>query len=306
MRIFHIHNQFAALRDTLLNLPECRGFTATVLQDNRNVVTKVEGPDGIFVIKDFRGMYFLNRFAYSIFRKSKAIRSFEHSERLNAMGIQTPGPVAWIDDYAAGLLTRSIFISSYLPYQTLQQYMQDTENEGPDFKITLLKDLAAFALNLHQKGVYHEDFSIGNIFVIPKRDGYDFGLTDLNRMRFLKTISYNEAMNNFRKKQFRPGDLNTFISSYARLTSHSPNDSLTVFHRLKERSSRLRRARRKLRHYTLGMIESMRPQAGKPESPVWNSRNKIPNSMMGKRHELQSPNQSTSQKAVSQPHPKHS
>lgn len=305
MKLAHVHNQFTALREKILTLPECMDCDITVMQNNRNVVTKVETSDGIFVIKDFRGMYFLNRLAYSFFRKSKAIRSFEHSEKLNAMGIRTPSPVAWIDDYAAGLLGRSIFISSYLPYQTLEQFMRERENEAPEYKELLLKELAAFSLDLHQKGICHEDFSIGNIFVIPKAGGYDFGLTDLNRMRFRKSISFRKAMSNFRKIQFTSEDLTTFITSYAQMKSHSPDEALRIFYRLKDRSSRLRRARKKVRHYTLGLIESRtQPRTSTPKG--WNSRKKIPNFTMGNRHELQSPNQSPSQNTVSQPHARHS
>lgn len=305
MRLAHIHKDFATLREKILSLPECMDCDITIMQNNRNVVTKVETSDGTFVIKDFRGMYFLNRVAYSIFRKSKAIRSFEHSEKLNAMGIRTPGPVAWIDEYSAGLLGRSIFISSYLPYQTLQQFMRERETETPDYKKLLLKELAAFSLDLHLKGICHEDFSIGNIFIIPKADGYDFGLTDLNRMRFRKSVSFHEAMSNFRKIQFTSEDLNTFITSYAQMRSYSPDEALSIFYRLKDRSSRLRRGRKKVRQYTLGLIESRtQPKTSPPKGR--NSGKKTPNFTMENRHELQSPNQSHSQNAVSQPHAKHS
>ena len=276
------------------------------MQNNRNVVTKVETTDGTFVVKDFRGMYLLNRLAYSIFRKSKAIRSFEHSERLNEMGFLTPDPVAWIDDYALGFLRRSIFISAYFPYKTLQQFIVENEGRSGDFKQLLLEQLAAFAFRLHQKGVYHQDFSVGNIFVIPMDSGYDFALTDLNRMRFLRSLSYEGAIGNFRKIQLDRTDLEVFITHYARLSSQSPEASLTLFYRLKDRSSRLRRARKKVRFYTLGFIESLQEAKRKTVPPPELSRNNNPIFRIANDHELQSPNQSASQNAVPQPHEKHS
>ena len=302
---FYIHDKFAAQRQAILNLAQDgAAHGVMVMQDNRNVVTKVELPEGTFVVKDFRGMYFLNRLAYSIFRKSKAVRSFEHSERLNAMGILTPDPVAWIDDYSMGVLRKSIFISTYFPYKTLQRFIADNQSGEPDFKEELLKHLAAFAFRIHQKGVFHEDFSVGNIFVIPKDAGYDFALTDLNRMRFMRSISFTDALSNFRKIQLEPADLKTFITSYARLSARSPEESLSIFHRLKDRSSKLRRARKKVRRYTLGIFESL--QSPKKAVDIsWRATNKKTNFQVGKDHELQSPNKSASQKTVSQPHPEH-
>ena len=68
-----------------------------VIHADRNVVTYRSLEHGEFVVKYFRGMYLFNRLAYSLFRKSKAERSFLHSEILNSKGIETPPPVAWMD-----------------------------------------------------------------------------------------------------------------------------------------------------------------------------------------------------------------
>lgn len=255
MTVFQIRKEFTHLRDVVFDLPHCTDCVITVMQDNRNVVTRIETPQGEFVLKDFRGMYFTNRLAYSFFRKSKAIRSFENSARLNSMGIQTPQPVAWIDEYSFGFLKRSIFVSTFFQYKTLQQFMFERQDQGDVYKKELLNALASFALKLHRRGILHDDFSIGNIFVIPVEGGYDFALTDLNRMRFNKSISYNNAMSNFRKIQLEPEDLETFIAGYARLSAKSPRESLAVFKRMKDRSSKLRRTRRKLRRYTLGLLQ---------------------------------------------------
>lgn len=302
---FYVSDKFTSLQNVILRLTAATTGDLTVMQDNRNIVSKAELTEGTFVIKDFRGMYFVNRLAYSFFRKSKAVRSFEHSERLNKMGILTPEPVAWIDEYTSGFLQRSVFISTFFPHQTLGQFLANIRESEWHIKRSVLQHLAIFAIDLHRKGVYHDDFSVGNIFVIPTPRGYDFALTDLNRMRFFKSISFEKAMGNFRKIQFNSDDLRVFITEYARLSSRDPEAALAGLLKLKYRSSKLRQARRKLRSYTIGLIESLRAPNGSPATPVAYSRIDTPDNQIQQKHELQNPHQQVAKNAVPQPHEEH-
>ena len=49
----------------------------------------------------------------------------------------------------------------------------------------ILEAFVSFSYDLHQKGVYHIDYSPGNVLVKKETEGYLFSLVDVNRMKFL-------------------------------------------------------------------------------------------------------------------------
>src|ERR1051325_442134 len=111
-------------------------------------------------------MYFVNRLVYSFIRPSKAKRSYLHSIELNNRGIQTPPPVAYYDIYSVGLLVDSFFVSAYQSLKTLEQVLKEV-NYDPTAAKPVLKSLAGHAYKLHTHNIYHDDFSVGNILVMP-------------------------------------------------------------------------------------------------------------------------------------------
>ena len=84
-----------------------------VIQNFRNDIRVCEVNGYKLVIKSFKGMYFPNRLAYSLFRKSKAQRSYEFSFRVRAMKIITPHPVGYVDCYQFGLIATRYYVSEY-------------------------------------------------------------------------------------------------------------------------------------------------------------------------------------------------
>lgn len=252
MKSYNVTDEFSALKEFTLSLPDTFDRIGLVIENKRNVVKKVITDQGTFVIKSFKGMYFFNRLAYSFFRKSKAVRSYLYARILNDKGIITPPPVAWINCYHFGLLTQSYFVSVYYPYKTLNQVLDD-KGVNQSVKSSLFYHLAAFAIKLHNLGVYHHDFSLGNILVIETPDGYEFALVDLNRIRFHK-VSYRKGLQNFAKLRMSPEDINLLITEYARQSSQLPAPSLDIFWTYSHRSSFLRKLRRRIRHYTVERI----------------------------------------------------
>jgi serine/threonine protein kinase len=53
--------------------------------------------------------------------------------------------------------------------------------EGREY---ILKAFALFTAKLHESGIYHRDYSPGNILFDEKNDEVKFCLVDINRMRF--------------------------------------------------------------------------------------------------------------------------
>lgn len=132
-------------------------------------------------VKRFRIPHLANRVIYTFFRKPKAERSFVHALKLRQAGVGTPDPVAFILEYKGGLLHYSYFVSLQITGYDTMYGIGKTPFEANE------KTLAAFArftAEIHEKGIYHKDYSPGNILRKDIEGGTDFRLVDINRMVF--------------------------------------------------------------------------------------------------------------------------
>lgn len=256
MTVCEINEEFSELKEFIKSIPNRFYQTGEIILDSRNVVKKVSTGHGTFVIKNFKGMYFFNRLAYTLFRKSKAERSYLYSLTLLSKGIQVPAPVAWIDCYRWGMLRRSYYISQFQPYPTLAQLVNSPSGMDLETKNMLYRSLAGFAKNLHSHEIYHDDFSSGNILVIESSKSFSFALVDLNRILF-KKVSYADGLQNFSKLGLPKAELNVVIQEYASLSRQPVDQSVNNFWKIRERIDFIRKVRKNLRKYTLTPIEKL-------------------------------------------------
>lgn len=165
------------------------------------------------VVKAFRVPNIINQFAYAYIRKSKAYKSFHNASMLQKLDVNTPEPIGYIEFYKSGLLQESFFISKHYPYELT---MANVRDDDLDDKRTILKAFAAFTYDLHQKGVWHVDYSGGNILINRNGADYAFSLVDINRMEF-RTISGYAGLENFNKMWFDEESLTIIAKEYAEL-----------------------------------------------------------------------------------------
>ena len=170
------------------------------------------------VVKAFRIPNIINQFAYAYIRKSKAYKSFHNASRLQILQVPTPEPMGYIEFYKRGLLQESFFISRHYPYELT---MANVRDDALSDKEAILKAFAHFTYEVHQKGVWHVDYSGGNILINRKKDGYEFSLVDINRMEF-RSISGYEGLQNFDKMWFDNASLNIIAKEYANLANLDP------------------------------------------------------------------------------------
>ena len=256
MNSYKVNEEYSELEQFVVGMPKSFDHIGEVVHDHRNVVKKVTTPQGTYIIKNFKGMYFFNRLAYSIFRKSKAERSYRNALLLLEKGILTPPPIAWMDCYRWGLLTQSYFISVFYPHKPLSEVLKHADHNDIDAKKTLYNSVASFTVKLHRLGIYHDDFSLGNILVIKNPDGFSFALVDLNRIMFRK-VSYRSGLQNLTKLGFSKDDLNMLISEYAVLSGQSIERSIHTFWATKKRAEFVRSIRKNIRKYTLTPLEKL-------------------------------------------------
>ncbi|WP_298904254.1 Kdo domain containing protein [uncultured Psychroserpens sp.] len=193
--------------------------SAKTLQSDRNLVTKHTLGDGReVVIKAFKIPNLINKIAYRYFRKSKAKRSFEYASKLKALGVGTPEPIEYIENFNWLGLRTSYYISSFVAYDLTYRELT-TDFEIPDHE-DILRAFTRFTFYLHQKDINFLDHSPGNT-LINRRDGsYDFYLVDLNRMEF-QPMSFETRIKNFAKLTIHKSMIETMSDEYAKCSGES-------------------------------------------------------------------------------------
>ena len=180
-----INEKYMHLREWLERLPEQFEQLGEVIYDKRNQLRVIEAPDGTLVnAKRYCKPHAVNRVVYSLgIRQPKGLRAFRYPALLLERGIDTPEPIAYIEQRQCGLLGLSYFISVQSPLKhTFYEFGDAKEGTYED----MAEALGRFAAMMHDREVLHRDFSPGNILWDKDGEGYHFAVVDINRMRFGK------------------------------------------------------------------------------------------------------------------------
>ncbi|MHC5362011.1 lipopolysaccharide kinase InaA family protein [Myroides sp. LJL110] len=180
-RRIKIHKDYVHLREFIIETIQNFDKNGIVVQDNRNRVKIFSEPKSSdkYVVKSFEKVTLANKFIYRFFRKSKAQRSYENALELLNLSINSPFPVAYIEEYDTFSLQRSYFISAYQEHQEVNTCLQQDNNAE------FLKAMGEFIFKLHQNRVFHYDLHVSNMLVTKGLDNkYVFHLIDINRLKF--------------------------------------------------------------------------------------------------------------------------
>jgi hypothetical protein len=208
-----INPAYPSFKNVLLNIKALFDSEGETIHKARNELKVIEIEGLQCVVKAFRVPNLINRFAYAYIRRSKAYKSFHNALKLVQLGVNTPEPIGYIEFYKNGLLQESYFISKHYAYDFTMAHVRD---DNPSDKKAVLEAFAAFTHAIHQKGVWHVDYSGGNILINRTEAGYTFSLVDINRMEF-KSITAYEGLENFNKLWLNETDLTLLAQAYAQL-----------------------------------------------------------------------------------------
>ncbi len=178
-----INPKYEAWREAIERIPQQFDSIGEVLRDSRNVLKVTTAPDGTRLnVKRFHKPRFPNNYVYSLgIRQPKGIRAFFHAFALLGQDIDTPDPVAYIEEREDGQLGLTYFISLQCPY-THRLYELGNAPEGT--YEALVEALARFTAQMHNRGMLHLDYSPGNVLWEKSGGTYHFSLVDTNRMYF--------------------------------------------------------------------------------------------------------------------------
>lgn len=194
---FEINPRFEPLRSFIEELPDHFDQGELIFQ-GRNTIRAFEVAGEKITVKRFRKPSGLNALCYGHLRKSKARRAYEHALELCRLGIPTPEPIGWREDYSGGLIRETYLITRFSDFEPLSEL---TNNFPADDTPRALDAFAAFTVMLHEKGVEHGDFNNGNTqWKVDAEGHYRFELIDINRMNFRgRQLTRSESLHNLRR-----------------------------------------------------------------------------------------------------------
>ncbi|MBQ2779743.1 MAG: hypothetical protein IJF46_08230 [Bacteroidaceae bacterium] len=211
----HIHPDYEFMRPEIKKIASGDYVPDRIFCNNRNVVSKITLAGRAFVVKKYKRPTIANCIIYTFFRKSKARRAYEYALRLLRLGIDTPFPVAYIEDKRCGFFHTGYLITEYMDYPTLAE--MKAESMPVDELYKLGNDLISFTIMLQEKRALPLDYNPSNIFYrYDEQTGhFSFALTDINRMRFGRIPWSRDAMRSFEQFGITTDKLYHFLLGYA-------------------------------------------------------------------------------------------
>ena len=158
MRKIILNPQYKSLYTFIETLPQNFNAGGEIVQDRRNTIKKFKVNGLEINVKRYRVPIFINRIAYTFFRKSKACRAYNNAFEVIKRGFETPESIAYIEEFKGGLLHYSYYISLQCPYRReIREYYQGPL-QGNEALMTafaqLLYTKKEFAMKTIRRGMY--------------------------------------------------------------------------------------------------------------------------------------------------------
>ena len=218
MNNFKINSNFNSIKELILeHILQFNSSGKYFVQGQRNAIKLFE-IDGITLnIKSFKKPNLVNKIAYRYFRKSKARRSFEYASKLMDLGIGTPKPIAYFENFDFIGLNDSYYVCEHL--ENVFEFRALVQNEDFNKRESIIRQFVKFSYQMHQKGVEFLDHSPGNTLIKDNNDGtYSFYLVDLNRMKFHESIDFQTRMKNLSHLTPQKDMIVIMANEYAKLS----------------------------------------------------------------------------------------
>ncbi len=229
-----IHTQtdkdYQNFNDLLKNIQNLFQQSDDVITAKRNIIKRVEYNGKKIVIKSFKIPNPVNKFAYRFIRHSKAKRSFLNAQKLITLDVNTPKPIAYAEFFEP-LLEKSFYICEYFDFDfEMRDVLKDKSFKNRN---EIFDRFIEFSYKLHQKGVYHIDYSPGNVLIKKTEKRYIFSIVDVNRMKFIK---FNDKLRfkNLSRFSASKEDTKYFAKKYAAISKIDESfaiDQLFFYHK---------------------------------------------------------------------------
>lgn len=218
-----LHTDYAHLAAFIDNLPAVFDTEGELIYSMRNIVKRFVAPDGMpLIVKRYKLPNFIQRFAYTFYRPSKARRAYEYAIRLLNMGIDTPAPIAYIEQKRHFMFSYGFFVSKENNSPSCKALLNDEFND----KQLLATDFMKFVAHLHSLGVMHGDTNLSNFLYEKRGDNYHFAVIDTNRSSFLQPpVSDEKCIGNLMRITHDIPLLRKLVGIYAEIRGWNPDET---------------------------------------------------------------------------------
>ncbi|MBR1548331.1 MAG: hypothetical protein IJ637_06355 [Prevotella sp.] len=184
-----------------------------VVYDKRNRVVSFDNMGQTLMVKCFKRVNAIQSIAYTCWRQSKAERAYLYAGEFRRRGIDTPQPIAYLEQYSCGLFTTGYFVSQAVEGTETHLLLREVKDYDPRLADAVAKQV----VDMHSKGILHGDLNLSN-FLCTERDGhYHFAMIDTNRSRFCDGWpTYEECLQNLVRTTHRRDLYEYLVGSYAR------------------------------------------------------------------------------------------
>ena len=186
-----VNPEYIRLKSFVEGLPESFDHSGELIYDKRNKVRLFEVNGEKVVVKRYKVPLFYQRIDYSYFRPSKAKRAYLFALTLQTLDIQTPTPIAYIEDTREGIFRQGYFVSAYTANPSLKDHREELISNP-----VLFDAYVGFLVEMHDKGFMHGDQNLSNILFWKEGDAYRFEVIDINRSHFITDPSREDCLKN--------------------------------------------------------------------------------------------------------------
>jgi len=244
--VIHIHPDYEFLRGNIEAIPHKFLQEGKLIRDKRNHLREVQYQGIDLCVKSFKKPQPFNQIMYSFFRMGKAQRSYKYALRLKEYKINTPSPIAYIEQYSRwGLLTHSYYICEYEAHFMRIGDINKMAFSQPKKEAIIGQFIAEVEDKLHHNGIVNKDFNGSNVLVSEKNGQYRFSFVDINRIRFKQKLTHRDELMQLNMISDDPEVLMMIAQAYAQtkqLKSRDTTYELFTSKYLKKRIHRQQKA----------------------------------------------------------------
>ncbi len=204
----HYHRSWSRLLNLFRSEKEVGHYTAweegSIIHAKRNTLRNHNG----FISKQFATPPLWRGIIYGWFLRSKAQRSYEYAKRIEGL---TPHPVAYREIRYCGILRQSWYVCQESECQ--YTFNDLIHNQSFPNRQHILQSIGRFTAELYQRGIYHQDYSGGNILF--NKDGSKIEIIDLNRIKFYREMPFSKGLQLFERLNIDKDALMTMGSAFA-------------------------------------------------------------------------------------------
>ncbi|AGB42270.1 Mn2+-dependent serine/threonine protein kinase [Halobacteroides halobius DSM 5150] len=194
--------------------------TGKIIDDNRNLLVHISADikpnlKEDIMVKKFNLVRKYDKLRFC-FLNSKAVRSLRLALALQELGLNTPQPLAVIEERGKfNQLIYSYFITEYIDYDyNLLDIVKDYDHPQREKVKGYLPLIADDIRQMHDAGIVHNDLHAGNILVKEREDKPEFYYIDLNRGRIKDELSIKARMKDLARFKLTEEEQEVFLKNY--------------------------------------------------------------------------------------------